>query len=59
MDTMYIIKIVLLVALLLAVIVLAKDLMDKLPGFRDLCYSLGIVALLIGVFLIIRNFIII
>ena len=59
MDTMYIIKIVLLLALLLAVIVLAKELMDELPGFRDLCYSLGITALLIGVFLIIRNFIII
>lgn len=59
MVIMYTIKIVLLLALLLAVIVLAKDLMDKLPGFKDLCYSLGIIALLIGVFFIIRNFIII
>lgn len=40
------IKIILLLALLLAVIVLAKKLMDKLPGFRDLCYSVGICVLL-------------
>lgn len=56
---MYTIKIILLLALLLAVIMLAKDLMDKLPKFRDLCYSIVITALLIGVFFIIRNFIII
>lgn len=58
MDTMYTIKIILLLSLLLAVIVLVKDLMRKLgPEFRALCYSVGISVLLtVVVFYIIGYF---